>query len=62
MERKCSVFGCRKGYKWTPKSYSNRKVRVFQFPIDEKEKESWVASLPNCGLSGNNKTEKHGCL
>ena len=40
--------------------YSNRKVRVFQFPIDEKEKELWIASLPNFGLSGDNISKNMG--
>ena len=60
MRRKCSVFGCRKGHKWNPKTFSNRKVRVFQFHIDVKEKELLVPSLPNCGLSGDNITENMG--
>lgn len=39
--RKCSVFGCRSGYRNEPKR------TVYKFPKDKEKCRAWVSKLPN---------------
>ena len=41
MGRKCSVFGCKSGYK------NQKSVTVYKFPKDLETRQSWVSRLPN---------------
>ena len=45
MPRKCTVFGCRSGYK--PTSNQNSQIKFYRFPKDEESLRLWIKNLLN---------------
>ena len=46
MPYKCSIVGCRNNYD-PPKGVKRRDVKVFRFPNDIEERNTWIRCLPN---------------
>ena len=70
MPRKCSVYGCRTGYRrcfknGTPDSSTSlpvpyEKVKVFGFPSSKEECHLWISALPNANLQPDKITKNMG--
>ena len=62
MPMKCTVWGCRTGYK--PRKHDEIKTEetqvkhhLYQFPKDLDECQDWLSALPNTNLKLNNVTK-----
>ena len=62
MPRKCSVYGCRSGYKPKKKTKDKEteKVTVHCFLSDKEECQKWIDALPNANLKAENITQHVG--